>query len=188
MQVHDWDTLGKRLDQIEAVIKDPPRTRWQKYGVPSLMAIASIIIAAITALITNEIQTRASGRAKAGETRGEGITKGELELYTHVALLRQQVRVGLERFLKRKGKYDADAEEASVKLTTILETRPDLPAEVKDTLRALNNYANLKKVELLKVPKKDWPARETGVFDEARKLDEAAYQAIDGWYRRLKPE
>jgi hypothetical protein len=63
-------------------------------------------------------------------------------------------------------------------LLTILDTQKQaIPADVEQSLRSLNNYANEKKASLGKVPKANWAAVETDILAEASRRNDLLGQA-----------
>jgi hypothetical protein len=183
MNANDWDELGRRLSAIESALTRSRRSWWDKFFVPLIAWLAAIASAVLTAWFTSQF----AGAAKDAETRAEILAKNELDLYSQIALLREKIFVGFERFTKTQGEYDPAAEEASKTLQTVLETRGEtLPSEVAEALRELNHYVNARKAELSLLPKSQWSQKVGGFVSDATARNERARAESLKWFSLLK--
>ena len=179
MTENEWQNLSERLTAIENAAKEKPRSLWQSVFVPVITWLAAIAAAFLTAWFT--------ARMAGTQERQVFIAKNDVELYGQLVILREKVFVGFERFIKTKGRYDKEAEEASEKLLSILDTQQHvLPVELEQALRGLNTYVNKEKADLLKVPKPQWNDKAREMFNGAVKENDAAQAKLADWYTRLK--
>jgi len=183
MKANDWEELGRRLRAIENTLKHSRRSLWDRFFVPLIAWLAAIASAFLTAWFTTSL----AGTAKDAETRAEILAKNELDLYSQIAVLREQVFLGFERFTKTQGVYDPPAEGASKTLELVLNTRPEaLPSEVRETLRELNLYVNSRKAELSVLPKSQWSQKVGEFMVEATSRNEKARAESLKWSKTLK--
>jgi hypothetical protein len=183
MKANDWDELDRRLSAIENGVTRSRRSRWDRFFVPLIAWLAAIASAVLTAWFTNQF----AGAAKDAETRAEILAKNELDLYSQIAVLREKIFVGFERFTKTQGVYDPATEEASKTLQTVLETRTEtLPSDVAAALRELNHYVNARKAELSALPRQQWSQKIGGFMEEATARNEKARTETLRWFPLLK--
>lgn len=183
MNPNDWAELERRLSGIEETLKHPRKSWWDSFFVPLIAWLAAIGSALLTAWFT----TQFAGAAKDAETRAEILAKNELDLYPQVAVLRERIFVGFERFTKTQGLYDPSTEEASKTVQMVLDTRTEtLPSEVVEALRDLNNYVNARKAELSALSKSQWSQKVGEFMAEATSRNEKARAESLRWFQKLK--